>query len=338
MASNEPIRYYLDVLKDVYIAQLKKLHDNAAFWQAVGEARGQGDYAKLQALVEQEFALTAPAAAYAEWIGARRAEADPGPKVGSAIDWIPDSIGWESEVATYRAYWGQIDFFGKSVRRLILADVAAAPDLQVESAWGMDALSVRDTSGAGGVTLYVNAQPFAVRSPGGNGVVKFEKSLVEQDNNHAVVEMKASNVGPVGDAYTVRLRFSIEAGHRESAVEVLVEGPENNDVFELGIGLTRLAHQEYFLDPQAGIMAVWGTESPTVGRIGLGATFPAERFVREGDVPGENHIVLKIERSVPLTYHIQAKWQRGLQYPCAPVMENWVKELRVLAGSKAQPK
>jgi hypothetical protein len=338
LASNESMRYYFDLVKDVYLAQLKKLHDNAAFWQALGEARGQGDYAKMQSLVEQEFALAQPAAAYAEWIAARTAEANTSPRVGSAVDWIPDSVGWESDLASYRAYWGQIDFFGKSVRRLILTDAGATPNLEVESGWGMDALSVRDTSGLGGVTLYVNGQPFAVRSPGGNGVAKFEKSLVEQDNTHAVVEMKASNVGPIGNVYTVRMRFSIEAGHRESAVEILVEGAESNDMLELGIGLTKFAQQEYLLDPQAGIMAVWGTQLPSVGRLGLGAIFPAERYVREGDVPGENHIVLKVERGVPLTYFIQAKWQRGLQYPTAPVMENWVKELRVLAGAKAQPK
>ncbi|NUM56272.1 MAG: DUF4861 family protein [Candidatus Hydrogenedentes bacterium] len=334
VASNESLRYYFDILKDVYLAQLKKLHDNAPFWQGVGEARGQGDYAKIQALFEQEFALSAPVAAYAEWIAARSAEANPNPRVSTAIDWIPDNIGWESEVAAYRAYWGQIDFFGKNVRRLTLADAAIETANQIPAPWGVDALAVRDTSGLGGVTLYVNEQPFAVRSPGGNGVVKFEKSLVEQDNHRAVVEMKASNVGPIGNTYTVRLRFSIEAGHRESAVEVLVEGAENNDLLELGIGLTRLSHQEYLLDPQAGVMAVWGTQTPAIGRIGLGAVFPAERFVREGDVPGENHIVLKIERGVPITYFIQAKWQNGLQYPVAPVMENWVKELRVLAGAK----
>ncbi|MBM3290930.1 MAG: DUF4861 domain-containing protein, partial [Candidatus Hydrogenedentes bacterium] len=198
--------------------------------------------------------------------------------------------------------------------------------------------SVRDTSGVGGVTLYVNDQPFAVRSPAGNGVVKFEKSLVEQDARHAIVEMKASNVGPIGDVYTVRMRFTIEAGQRESAVEVLVEGPENNDALALGIGLTSFANQEYVLDPQAGIMAVWGTQLPTVGRIGLGAVFPAQRFVSEGSVPGENHVVLKIERGVPITYYIQATWQRGMPYPTAPVMENWIKELRVLAGAKMQPK
>ena len=263
LSSNESVRFYLDVVKDTYLAQLKKLHDNAAFWQGLGEARGQGDYAKIQALVEQEFALTAPLTAYAEWIAARRAEVNTAPRVSSAVDWIPNSIGWESELASYRAYWGQIDFFGKGDRRLTLVDAGKSQDLQVESLWGMDALSVRDTSGIGGVTLYVNDQPFVVRSPGGNGVVKFEKTLVEQDNNHAVVEMKASNVGPANDLYTVRLRFAIEAGHRESAVEVLVDGAANNDKIELGIGLTNFPRQQYVLDPKAGVMAVWG-----VGRRG----------------------------------------------------------------------
>lgn len=77
-------------------------------------------------------------------------------------------------------------------------------------------------------------------------------------------------------------------------------------------------------------MAVWGDQTPSIGIIGLGAVFPPERFLREGDVPGENHIVIKIERGAPLTYYIQADWLRGRQYPVAPVMENWFKELRTL--------
>ena len=336
IASPESLRYYLDIAKDLYLVQLKTLHDNAALWQAVYEARGLGDYTKMQSLIEQEFALATPLPAYSEWLTARTAEANPNPRVGSAVDWIPDSIGWESELIAYRAYWGQIDFFGKHARKLALADAAVDANNQVEAAWGMDSLHVRDTSGLGGVTLYVNNQPFAVRSPGGNGVVTFEKSLVEQNNTRAVVEMKGSNVGPIGNVYTVRLRFSIEAGRRDTAVEVLVEGAESNDVLELGIGLTKLARQEYALDPAAGVMAVWGSQMPSIGTIGLGVVFPPDRYLREGEVPGENHIVIKIERGVPLTYYIQADWLRGRKYPIAPVMENWNNELHALAAEKAQ--
>ncbi|MBM3290793.1 MAG: hypothetical protein FJY92_11640, partial [Candidatus Hydrogenedentes bacterium] len=46
LSSNESMRYYLDLLKDAYLVQLKKLHDNGAFWLGVAEARGQGDYAR----------------------------------------------------------------------------------------------------------------------------------------------------------------------------------------------------------------------------------------------------------------------------------------------------
>ncbi|MDZ4857757.1 MAG: DUF4861 family protein [Candidatus Hydrogenedentes bacterium] len=338
VSSAESVRYYLDVTKDAYLVQLKKLHDNAALWQTVADARGLGDYAKIQLLVEQEFALTTALTPYTDWIAARDAEANPNPRVGSAIDWIPDSVGWESEQASYRAYWGQVDIFGKREQRLVLSDASVDANNQADTSWGMDALNVRDTSGLGGLTLYVNGQPNAVRSPGGNGVVTFEKSLVEQNNNRAIVEMKASNVGPIGNVYTVRMRFTIEAGHRETAVEVLVEGAESNDLLELGIGLTKLVHQEYALDPAAGVMAAWGSQLQSIGTIGLGVVFPPERFLREGDVPGENHVVIKIERGVPLTYYIQFDWLRGRQYPVAPVLENWNKQLHAFASAKAAAK
>ena len=85
-------------------------------------------------------------------------------------------------------------------------------------------------------------------------------------------------------------------------------------------------------------MASAGSLSPVSSTVGEPDAATAERYVREGDVPGENHAVIKIERNVPVTFYVQGQWQRGLQYPTAPVMENWIKDLRMLAAAKAQPK
>ncbi|GMU91369.1 MAG: hypothetical protein AMXMBFR4_04270 [Candidatus Hydrogenedentota bacterium] len=331
ISSDETGFYYLGILKDSWIAQLKSLHENAEFWQVFYEARGQGDYARMQGLLETEFGLAAEVPVYADWIAQQRDALLGYPRVNALVDWIPDSIGWESELESYRGYWGQIDYFGKRERRFVLAD-AAIGDPNQDAPWGMDALHVRDTCGIGGVTLYVNDNPYAVRSPGGKGIVTFEKSIVEQTPDHATVEMKASNVGPQGNTFTVRMRMTAFAGRRDSAVEIVVDGGTPDDRVELGVGLTKLAHQTVSFDQQAGIVAVFGEQSRTSGRIGLGLIYPPERFLREGELPGEHQVVLTIERGIPLVYFIQATWQRGRPYPVAPTAENWLEELRATAA------
>ncbi len=334
LASEETRVYYFGLIRDRMIAALKKAHDNAAFWQGFNEARGRGDYAKMRELTEKEFALTAELPAYPDWVTARRNELPPTPRVAWAQDWATDNIGWESEKIAYRAYWGQIDFYGKKKDMLLLPGLKA-DGVEREQDWGMDALFVRDTAGCGGVTLYVNGKAFPVRSPQGVGAATFTKGLVEQTNDKVTVEVKAANVGPEGAAYTVRLRFTAFAGRTDSAVEVLVEGGAPEDKIELGIALTRLTHQDLVVDTAAGVFGVKGEQSYYVGSVGMGVVYPVSRFLRVSNPASENEVVLGIEKAVPVVYHIVADWQRGRQYPAAPSTGDWLEELRRLARQAA---
>jgi len=328
--SDESVRFYLDVLKDRLILQLKGAAPDATFWPAFDEARSRGDLGAMQVQLEQAYTLADAPPIYAVWIGEKRAEVNGGPRVAVLQDWISDHIGWENETIAYRCYWGQIDFYGKEHDGFILNQLDGD---QQSGDWGLDALYVRDTAGCGGVTLYVNGERYPVWSPQGKGFVAFENRVVEQTNGRIVVETRGSNAGPEGSGYTVRLRFTLVANRNDTAVEVLVEGGKPEDVVELGLNLTRLSEQPfYLLDQEAGVMAVRGYQTANVGTVGLGIVFPPARFLRVGESPSVNQIVISIERGVPLTYHVQGDWVRGRRFPVAPSHEDWMNELRTLAA------
>jgi hypothetical protein len=335
MSSDESMRFYLDVLKDRLILQLKGAAPDAAFWPAFNEARGRGGLGAMQMQLEQAYGLTDAAPVYADWAGARRAEINEGPRVAVRQDWISDHIGWENETIAYRCYFGQIDFYGKTQDGFILDRLE---NDEQSAVWGVDALFVRDTAGCGGLTLYVNGQRYPAWSPQGVGQVTFANSVVEQTNDKIVIESRATNAGPEGSGYTVRLRFTLTADRDDTAVEVLVEGGKPEDVIELGLNLTRLTEQPFsLLDQEAGVLAVRGYQTSNVGMIGMGIVFPPTRFLRLGESPGANEVVIAIERGAPLTYHVQGDWVRGRRFPVAPSHEDWVNELRALAAALKLP-
>jgi len=329
--SDESMRFYLDVLKDRLILQLKGAAPDAAYWPAFNEARGRGDLGAMQVSLEQAYGLSDAPTIFATWVGEKRAAVNAGPRVAVLQDWISDHIGWENKTIAYRCYWGQIDFYGKGRDGFILDQLQGD---QQAGDWGVDALFVKDTAGCGGVTLYVNGERYPVWSPQGQGFVTFQNSVVEQTDDRVVVEALGTNAGPEGSGYTVRLRFTLVADRNDVAVEVIVDGGKPEDAIELGLNLTRLSEQPfYLLDQQAGVMAVRGYQASNVGTVGMGIVFPAARFIRVGESPSANQVVVSIERGVPLKYHLQGDWVRGRRFPIAPSNEDWMDELRALAAT-----
>ncbi len=328
--SDESMRFYLDVLKDRLILQLKGAAPDGAYWPEFNGARGRGDLGAMQMLLEQAYGLMDAPPIYATWVGEKRAAVNESPRVAVLQDWISDHIGFENKTIAYRCYWGQVDFYGKDEDGFILDQLEGD---QQAGDWGVDALFVKDTAGCGGVTLYVNGERYPVWSPQGRGFVSFQNSVIEQTEDRVVVETLGTNAGPEGSGYTVRIRFTLTADRNDVAVEVIVEGGKPEDVIELGLNLTRLSEQPfYLLDQEAGVMAVRGYQTSNVGTVGMGIVFPPARFIRVGESPSANQVVISVERDVPVTYHVQGDWVRGRRFPVAPSHEDWMNELRTLAA------
>ncbi len=327
LSSQESWRYYLGLSNDLQIAALKARHADPAFWRDFDALRGEGKPDKQRTLLERAFQLVSPLPELAAFRAERLAKYAQ-PKVAVAEDWVPPNIGWESEKAAYRAYWGQFDFFGKTKDGLILPGLAGGAAYHEEQPWGMDALHVDDTPGLGGATLYVNGTPYPVYSPKGKGPIVWTKRRVSETPDRVTIELRAEHVGPESAPYAVQFRCSASAGRPDSPIELTVSGGAPADKLELGIGLRTLRQESFALDKAAGVLANWGIQEPAAGWIGLGVVFPPSSFLRAEESPQEHQVVLACQAGQPLTYHIQGTWLKGRRFNRCPNLVNWVEDLR----------
>jgi hypothetical protein len=248
-------------------------------------------------------------------------------KTGTAEDWVPPNIGWESGRTAYRAYWGQFDFFGKKTDRLIYDDIGAT-SYHAETEWGIDALHVGKTSGLGGLTLYQGDQAWRVQNPAGEGQVKFTKRVLTRGPVRAAVEITAENVVPDRPDLKVRLCCIIYAERQETEIRATVTGASGEVI--LAPGLVKLPRETAFAEAESGCYGTWGFQEAAIGEIGLGLIVPPSAVVDVVDLPDERRVRCRTSGG-KLRYWLIGDWRRGRQYPIAPTVQNWRREMRELA-------
>ncbi|MFV2068148.1 MAG: DUF4861 family protein, partial [Pirellulales bacterium] len=276
-------------------------------------------------------------------------------RTGTADDWLPPNIGWESNRCAYRAYWGQFDFFGKKSDHLIYGDIEGE-NYHRETEWGIDALHVGKTSGLGGLTLYVDDRAWPVQNPAGDGDVVFSKRILTQGPIRSAIEIVANNVirkskGPSQDQETpspnpspasggggfgtgsknlaVRILCIIYADHQETEIRARVTGADRDAT--LAPGMVQLPREQTFDDAAAGCFGTWGWQEDAIGEIGMGIVVSPRAVIRVRDQPAERQIECRISDGGKLRYWIIGDWRRGRQYPVAPTVDNWKDELQDLA-------
>ncbi len=324
--SNESMRFYLGLVKDRLLVNLKQQYDDDSFWKDLGSARSLGDHPAMRHLVEKTFELTGPVPQFEDWRAEKRALYAK-PRVAWGEDWVPPNIGWESDVAGYRAYWGQFDFFGKKEDKLVIPTFGDDVDYHEAQPWGMDALHVGETCGCGGITLYVNDKSYPVWSPEGTGKISWEKQLVDQIDSRVTVKLTASNVGPEDNPCTVTFHCSALAGRKYSPVTVKVMGGPDGAELDLGIGLVKLPQESFRIDTNRGVMGSWGIQEPKIGRVGLGVVFPPKLYLNYADLPDQHQVILKAATGQPVTYYIRCDWLRGRRFSRCPTLTDWFSEL-----------
>ncbi|MFB3787738.1 MAG: DUF4861 family protein [bacterium] len=331
LQSDETVCFYLNLLQDRLLARFHQLSGIASpIQQSLHQARARGDWDGISSLLGKEFGINNTSPAYEDWITSLRRDPQES-KTAWAQDWVPPNIGWESEKIAYRAYWGQFDFFGKKQDCLIYPAIGAQ-SYHDETEWGIDALLVGDSPGSGGITLYVNGEAYPVWCAEGKCDIIFSKRMIESSPNRTLIEMQASGVGPKDNPYTVRFQCAALAGRADTPIHIDISGGKAGDHLALGIGLTKLPEETLQLDTNAGVLGVWGSQTPVIGTIGMGIVFPAERFIQLRNWPHENQVVLKAEHNQPITYYIQCDWLRGRRFNRCPGLAEWVEELRKLAA------
>ena len=255
------------------------------------------------------------------------------PKTATAVDWIPPNIGWESERTAYRTYCGQFDFFGKKEDQLIYPTIGHE-SYHSETKWGIDALHVGETTGLGGLTLYVNKKKYPVLNPAGKGNVNFSKRMLVSGPIRAAVELTASNIIPEKPDLSLRMLCIIYAQHQESEIRVSTSGDCAHAL--LGIGLSKLQREDIFINKSMGCLGAWGYQEAAIGEIGLGLIVPHDRYKDVAELAKQRNLRCDFSDG-HLCYWIIGDWRRGRQYPIAPNIENWKRELNELSRQLHNP-
>jgi len=249
-------------------------------------------------------------------------------KTATAEDWVPPNIGWENTRIAYRTYWLQFDFFGKKVHRLVYPTIGKT-SYHDEVEWGIDALNVGDTSGAGGPTLYMDDKAYLVQNPSGKAKtnIKFTKRQVVSGPVRAAVDILAEDVVPEKPNLKVRVQALIYAERQETEIRATVIGADG-EVF-YAPGFMKLDREHVFSDP-IGCAGIWGYQVPVIGEIGLGLIVSPDAYVEYVKLPLEHRVKLRLTDN-KIRYWLIADWRRGRQHPVNPTIENWQRELRELA-------
>jgi hypothetical protein len=265
-------------------------------------------------------------------------------RTSASADWDSEklNIGWESSVAAYRTYNGQIDFFGKhtydhsqKVEWLIYpTEVAKKANYHHELPWGIDALHVNDTPGLGGLSLALDKGVWPAHNSARDGHVKFSKRIVAAGPVRAMVEVTARNVVPARPDLAVRVRHTIYAEHQESEVCVDVGGGPRGML--MTPCLVKLKREQTFVDRRLGCVGSWGRQDEKIGEIGLGVIVPPERL--KDVVESADHRQLRCDGSAgKLRYWIIGDWRRSRRFPVGPTILDWRDELRDLAAQLHRP-
>lgn len=250
-------------------------------------------------------------------------------RTGTAEDWVPPNIGWESTRGAYRAYSGQFDFFGKKTDQL-LYDTIGTEDYHTEGARGIDALNVGRSSGLGGLTMYVGDRAHLVQNPTGEGQVAFSKRQLVEGPVRAAIEITASNIVPDQPGNSVRLVCIIYAGRQESEIRAYAIGGRAGEAL-LAPGLVKLPRESAFNGLKAGYLGSWGWQNDAIGDVGLAVVLPATQVRKLVDLKEERRVQCRLQNG-RLRYWILGDWQRGRQFPVAPGVQGFEAEVSKLAS------
>lgn len=322
LQSNESMLYYLRLAADRRIVSLKKLYNNKAFWKQFYTLRGEGNTNEMANLLIKQFKLTAPEeGGYDSWIKNLRKQ-DQVKRVCWNNTWYNPNWGWESDKAAYRCYDGHFDLFGKHHDGFIMPLLKGDTYHTDYNTWGMDIIHVGQTGGCGGLVLYVDGVAYPVRHEK-EGDPVYKARLVQESNDSVTIGWTVTGIGPKDNPYTMYINCTARGDHWEDMRDVKVEGGKPSQDIQLGIVLTRIPVEDFFLEKGAGVMGLWGYQDPSMGWIGEGVMFPAERYICQRDTPEEYRAVLRIQKGEWLRFYAQGDWLRGHRFGPGAGAKDW---------------
>jgi hypothetical protein len=239
------------------------------------------------------------------------------------------NIGWESNCASYRLYYGQIEGFGKLYEYLILPVLTANYTYHNMTEWGMDILHVGDASGLGGISLWEGEKRVPAMNIGGKGDIKIDRKVLAAGPVRGLARVDFSNIRSARGEYTITLVLSAFADNFFSRQDITVLTNASREVI-YSPGIEKLAGDTSMSDKDRGFLAVWGPGIEGAGEIGLGLMFSPQEYAGFAENSLDRYVKLRIPAGKTRTHWILTGWSKGLTAPAPPAAANWAKRVEEL--------
>lgn len=257
-------------------------------------------------------------------------------KAYARLAWEPEqvNIGWESNLAAYRFYWGQLEAFGKVDDQLILRKLPA--DYHALQPWGMDILKIGEASGLGGISLWEGETRIPAMNPLGKGGVQIKRTVLAAGPLRSMAKVEMTNIKPAKAEYKVTLFMSAFADNLFSRQEIVIDAkPAEKAVYSPGI--EKLAGETSFQDEKTGYLAVWGKGADGAGEVGLAAIFDPKEYAGFAETPLDRYVKLAVPAGEKRAHWIFGGWERGVTAPPVPRAANWKIKVEDLARRLLAP-
>ena len=246
------------------------------------------------------------------------------------------NIGWESNRAAYRFYWGQLEAFGKLDESLIMAAFNATYSYHDLQTWGMDILHVGNASGLGGISLWEGDTRISTVNPAGKGENQYARKVIAAGPVRAVGRVDITKIGPAAATYTITLIMSAFTNNVYSRQDILINSSAGGQVVYTP-GIEKLPKETWSMDKEKGYIATWGEGAPGAGEVGLAAVFSPAEFAGFAESDLDRYVKLAVPSGEKRTHWIYGGWHQGLTAPQAPQASNWARDSAELAARLLAP-
>jgi len=257
-------------------------------------------------------------------------------KAYARLAWEPEqvNIGWESNLAAYRFYWGQLEAFGKVDDQLILRKLPA--DYHALQPWGMDILKIGEASGLGGISLWEGETRIPAMNPLGKGDVQIKRDVLAVGPLRSLAKVEMTNIKPAKADYKITLFMSAFADNAFSRQEIVIDAkPAGKVVYSPG--LEKLEGETAFKDEKVGYLAVWGRGAQDAGEVGLAVIFDPKEYAGFAENALDRYVKLTVPAGEKRVHWIFGGWDRGVTAPPAPRAANWKLKIEDLAKRLLAP-
>ncbi len=246
------------------------------------------------------------------------------------------NIGWESNRAAYRFYWGQLEAFGKLDERLIMSAFTADYGYHEMQDWGMDILHVGEASGLGGISLWEGEKRISTVNPAGKGGNQYTRKVIAAGPVRSIARVDITGIGPSEATYSVRLIMSAFTNNIYSRQDIVIQSSAGGSVV-YSPGIEKLAEETWSMDQEKGYLATWGKGAPGAGDIGLALVFDPAEFAGFAETDLDRYVKLTIPAGEKRTHWICGGWHLGITAPQAPQAAGWVKKIEDLSARVRAP-